>query len=760
MTHLLDNNYHKALLYDESKTEPRNVNLSTIVNDKILNTEELCNHIKDVIQFPQCSKTKQRRKYTRQMPFYIEINVQPSNFFVQCQIILAIHQNIPIILQKPRIIYWNNQIYQSKGRKSRFQCWNCKAAIKYNEQNNCIYTQDLINHGSKNCENKDYKYELINKLLLLELKHNIQNEPCLNLITPSMHYARITSKYKYKFPCMDLKGFPPFNIIQSNLYKQKSNTTKLTSSDITHYFHDKFNTTLQQFCNSPCMRIEYEKTIKYWIKNNSLLFTTTKLLDIFFGALAVGGDGTFNIIPQFRNQSGGRIKHHDQVFKIYAFYRYKTKNNNFRIISYLIGFALLEKKDADIYKWMYGCIFEYGQVNGFIGKVDIKQYICDFEEAQRIGFRYIFDGETGIIISGEEFHFKQALCGNIVKKELSKFYIQKKDSIHYDRKFRIHIEALYNLLHIHHSTVQNIAIKICQSLWFYSKNQWNCGHSIKCVLNYIVYFLYGYCELDKDNIIKELKCKGKQITFIKERRPKKIESIINWNINNKPVNTSNSIEVNNKHHRMKLGYYPTIDEFIKQFLQIFDENIKAFNYNEQVKILPNQQQSKGLIKKRKFLEKHKDDRMDFEQYKLFSAKLTYIKYQMNGKNINKWLFGNDDINNNCITKTKYSFNDVIQISNSDNTDNSVNVFNTNDSTDINDEDYIPKPIFSNNNKQTNNSDKHYGFRKRKRKCVEILQKNKYRPYLIYGSESENEDEWNTNMRNKNQYHEAKKLKTA
>ena len=366
MTHLLDDNYHKLLLYDESKTQPNNANSYTIANDKILNTEELCNHIKNVIQLPQCSKSNKYRKYIRQMSFYIKINVQPLNCFVKCQIILGIHQNIPILLEKPRIIYWNNQIYQSKGRKNRFQCWKCKASIKYNEENNCIYTQDNIKHTSKGCSNTNYKYELINKLLLLELKHNIQNEPCLNLITPSMHYARITNKYKYKFPCMDLRGFPPFSIIQSNLYKQKSNTTKLTSCDITHYFDNKFDTTLQQFCNSPCMRIEYQKNIKYWIKDNSLLFTTTKLLKIFFGALAIGGDGTFNIIPQFKSQSESRVKHHEQVFKIYAFYRYKTKNNNFRIISYLIGFALLEKKDADIYKLMYGCIFEYVLANGFI----------------------------------------------------------------------------------------------------------------------------------------------------------------------------------------------------------------------------------------------------------------------------------------------------------------------------------------------------------------------------------------------------------
>ena len=757
MTHLLDNNYYKALLYDQSNIQTKDNNDNTIDNNEILSAEQLCDHIRNNVQIPQKVKPNNSKKYIRQMSFYFKITVQPLHYFLQCQITLGMHQNIPILLEKPQMIYWNNQIYQIKGRKSRFQCWNCKATIKHCEQNKCIYTEDNIKHTSKMCLKTDYKYELINKLLLLELKHNIQNESCLNIITPSMHYARLTSKYKYKFPFMDLTGFPPFNIIQSNLYKQKSNTTRLTSCDIANYFNNKFNTTLQQFCNSACMRIQYQKNIKYWIKDNSLLFTTNKLLQIFFGALAVGGDGTFNIIPQFIDQSGCRIKYHEQVFKIYAFYRYKTKNGNFRIISYLIGFALLEKKNADIYKWMYGCIFEYGVENGFVDSVNIKQYICDFEEAQRIGFRYIFDGTTGIIISGEEFHFKQALCGNIVKKELSKFYIQKKDSLNYDRKFRIHIEALYNLLHIHHSTVQNIAIKICQSLWYYTKNNWNCGHGIKCVLAYIVYFLYGYCELNKNDIIKQLKCKGEQITFIKDRRPKKIESIINWNINNKPVTTFNSIEVNNKHHRIKLGYYPIIDEFIKQFLQIFDENIKMFNYNEQQKILPNQQQSKGLIRKKQFLQKHKNDIMDFEQYKIFSAELTCIKYQMRGKNINTWLIENNS-NNVAVAKSKYSFNDIIQIPDNDDIDRSKIVFNAEDSRDIDDEDYIPKQIFNVNNNQIPTNNTKYGLRKRKRKCVEKLQNNKYRPYLIYGSDTEDEEEWRTNMTNKNQYHNNKKRK--
>ena len=753
MTHLLDENYYKALQYDETHNLSHNDKTQSVNNNMILNIQQLSDYINNTVQIPQLVKTPKQRKYIRQMPFYIDISTEPSEYFNQIQVILSIHQNIPFLLKKPRTIYWNNQIFQIKGRKNRFQCSNCDATIKYCDQAKCIYTAEKLNHKSTSCIKLDYKYHLINKLLLSELKTNIHNEPCIKLITPAIHYARILKKYKYKFPFMDLRGFPPFANIKSNLYKQKSNTSNLTSNNVSEYFNKKFNTTFQQFCNSACMRKEYKKNIKYWINGHSLLFTNIQLLQIFFGALAVGGDGTFNIIPQFRSENGGRTKYHSQVFKLYAFYQYQTKNGNIRTVSYLVGVGLLDGKNANIYKWMYECIFEYGLDNGFISTLNIKQYVCDFEEAQRIGFRYVFDGETGIIISGEEFHFKQALCGNIVKKDLSKFYIQRKDSINYDRNFRIHIEALYNLLHIHPSTVQSIAIKICQSLWNYTKNSWNCNYGIKCVLKYIVYFLYGYCELSKDDIIRELKCKGPQITFVRKRRPKKIESIISWNINNKPVTSSNSIEVNNKHHRIRLGYYPKIDDLINGFLELFDENIKMFNYNQQQKILPNQQQSKGLIKKKKFLKTHKDDIMNFQQYKSFSAELTRIKYQIRGKDINKWLINGPQETTNTMRISNHSFNDIIKISDQNVADNSIHVFNQIDVRDLNDEDYIPKKIL--HKKQITKQVNRYNFRKRKRKCVEKLQNTHYQPYVVYGSDSDEEENWNLNMRNKNKYNNKK-----
>ena len=82
MTHLLDNNHHKALVYDQSKNQSNSSNSQTVNNDKTLTVEQLCNHINNTMQLPQLTKSASGKKYTRQMSFHIENNVQPLDYFL------------------------------------------------------------------------------------------------------------------------------------------------------------------------------------------------------------------------------------------------------------------------------------------------------------------------------------------------------------------------------------------------------------------------------------------------------------------------------------------------------------------------------------------------------------------------------------------------------------------------------------------------------------------------------------------------------
>ena len=696
--------------------------------------------------------TKQRRRFKNKLPHYLLIETNNHDYFIITQIILALNSNIPILLDQPRCIYWNYHIYKCLGRNARFKCIHCEEALEFEEVNNCILTPVNIQHKTVNCTDKRYKYNLIYKLLLDELKENIFLEPFIESISPHKHYNRMITRYKYKFPLIDLTQFPPFEAIKSNLYKQKHNTQVLTSLCIQDFFDSKFENIINKFCSSPSMQYNFKNNIIKWVKNNNFLFTTISLMHIFFRALAIGGDGTFNIIPFFKGVHCGKTKLHEQVFKIYAFYRYRTKNGKYRIIAYLVGVALLENRDADTYIWMYKQIFDWGKHHNYLQIDNIQQYICDFEDAQRKGFRYIFEEEYTIQISGEEFHFKQCLHGNIKQKQLGKYYIQKKDSKSYDRVFRIHIEALYNLCHIKPDKVKLMASKITQSLWFYVKHHFKCKYGIKCTLQYIIYFLVGWCECSKEDVITILNCKGKQIPFVRKRHPKKIESINEWNINNKPISNSNAIEVNNKHHRIKLGYYPIIDDFITKYLDIFDETVILWKYHQQLKILPNHFESKALQKKKQYLEQHKDDDMDFEQYKIFSAELTRIKYQNNCKNIKHLLTDYDEKKNQPIIDNS-NFNDVIKVP--DTIAIAKEKYLDIDTTvDKNDDDYIPQKIFK--EKPNIGNIENNTQRKSKRSCVIKLQQAKFNAYQEYDSCEEQEHDWVDNMARKNEYNKNKK----
>ena len=760
MEYIFEPTYYNSCQYDhqifkqERRLHPNNKSDDDKTNpNQVLNVQQLYHKITHHLQCVTNNVTIQRRKFKCMLPHYLLVDTESHDYFVIIQMILALSIKIPIMLKHPRHVYWNNYIYKSRGRNNRFQCQHCEEVIEFDSINNCILIKEKVEHKKSQCVNQRFKYDLIYKLLIDELKENIFLEPFIESISPHKHYNRVITRYKYKFPLMDLSQFPPFEAIKSNLYKQKNNTQTLTSFNITDFFNNKFGNIVKKYCSSPSMQNNFKSNTVIWINQNNFLFTRISLLHIFFLALAIGGDGTFNIVPFFRKLNGGKTKLHEQVFKIYAFFRYQTKNGKFRIIAYLIGVALLENRDTETYKWMYQQIFDWGQKHDYIVDCNIQQYICDFEEAQRKGFRYIFEEEYSIQISGEEFHFKQCLHGNVRHKQLTKYYAQKKDSKSYNRIFRIHIEALYNLCHIKPITVKSMATKITQSLWFYVKQHFRCKYGIKSTLQFIIYFLVGWCECTKEDVIKILNCKGKQITFVRDRHPRKIENINAWNINGKPISNSNAIEVNNKHHRMKLGYYPTIDDFIIKYLDIFDETINLWKYHQSVKILPNHFESKALRKKKKLLEKHKNDCMNFEQYKIFSAQLTKIKYENNCKDI-KHLFANhDQKQDETVDMNESNFNDVIKVP------NSIAIakekyLDIDTTVDKNDEDYIAPKIFqqtnSNDNLNTNIS------KRQKRSCVIKLQQANFSAYKEFDSDDEVEPEWIQQMSGKNNFEKNKK----
>ena len=174
--------------------------------------------------------------------------------------------------------------------------------------------------------------------------------------------------------------------------------------------------------------------------------------------------------------------------------------------------------------------------------------------------------------------------------------------------------------------------------------------------------MVGWTEVSKE-IIKVLRIRHHYyVNFIKTRKATPIEKIKNWNMYNKPLRNSNSIEVQNKHHREAAGHYPIIDDFNKYFLTKFDTTISEFNHDQNRKVLRDSAKNVHTKEKETILSKYLQI-SSFREYKVFSAELTILKYKANNHSIKDYFSSstNEHTDNNYLSI--YNFNSDIGVDN-------------------------------------------------------------------------------------------------
>ena len=619
--------------------------------------------------------TKPRRTRTFSRTNWILINCDKHNYYEDVQCVLAIDtQRTPIILTEPRQIYFRGQIFRRDGGDKasqgfgRYVCKEsnnierrCTANIWFEEEDSIMYMQvNLENkHVDNNCciSQQKLKIRLINQLIYNEIKNHVKMHN--THINPRHEYNRIIRKYTHQFPNFDPSEINPYESMQHKLRKEIRNVQALRHSTVASYISDPygFTKTLNYYCPSASQRKKVKEQTIIKQHDDNLFITNTELMQIFFSAAGFAGDGTFNIRPVFLkpNSLRGRYKIHLQVFKIYAFFKYKTKNNEKVIKSYLIGVALLKNKKQEVYKWLFTQIRIIATEHSCATEHQMFLYMSDFEDAQRNGLLESFgNSDFKILLTGEEFHHKQAIYKNIKDKGLKIYYDVKHQTSNasesnqsnsnstttskYDEIFRYHIELLYNLMYVHPNKVQEFGKVILRSLWRHIRKKYvKRGDTIKKFIDFILYYGTGWLEIKKNEYTKLLGIRKKTyVNHINNKNPRFIQEIKHWSVYDKILNNNNAVEGMNMWDRVKLGYYPTINKFILEYLYIFDDTIRRYKYHQRIKILPNQQQTPAMKKKKKIIKSFVTSELSITQYIKLSSILTQCKYMAKCKDIHNY----------------------------------------------------------------------------------------------------------------------------
>ena len=600
-----------------------NVCYNTLTVNRVLDCNSLTHYINQKIICNQ----KHKHQTKQLINHHIIIDSTNKHYFADIQTILGINKKIVIHSINPDIILWDNCLFKRSSNKRYYKCstFNCGVTLSFDQVNHGYHLTSVKEHVDS-CQNYKNRLHLIHDILKQEMYDNIKTETAPNEITPRMHYRRIIQKYDKVLPLCDLSTFPPFEAIESALYKRKNQISKLTATTCNQFFTEQFESILQSYAPSKSMRENVKPKILWEANNESVFLTRVDLLKFFFESPVVGGDGTFNIRPQFVHTNGGRQKLHSQVFKVYAYRQHQTNDGSPIILSYLIGVALLEEQKAPLYKWLYKLINQWGHKYNITSEAKLEQFIHDFEKASRNEFSNEFSDEYHIKIRGEEFHYAKSIFANVQHKGLVKYYVFKKKSANYDCIFRQHVELLYNIIHIPPSYVQRYAILIMKSLWNHVKSKYK-PHTKKKFMAFIVYFLVGWCELEKNTISKLLNLKGRQIRWCTSKKTVSFINIEHWNLYQQLVTNSNAIEVNNKHDRQILGYYPTINFLVLTYLRKFDDVIRRINWHRSKSYLANSYRSKKVQTKKKILKCINNQNFSFEKFLIISASLTLNKYK-------------------------------------------------------------------------------------------------------------------------------------
>ena len=630
-----------ALYANQIRTDFGNRNADIFVNKNgahILSTTSLIHLICSRSSVPRQSMQSIRpRKYTKTLRNFITIDSEnKTDFFEECQLILAVNKNIPLHLTKPSRIYCNNHMYKGSGRSTRFECpaKDCKKAIEYVQQTN-TFTSDPNQLHTEKCMNIMYKQQLINVLIKLEIYHNIRTDASIS-INIRNHYDRVKQRYLNQFPGMNLQLFPCFEYIASSLRKQKPKTLPLKSCDVTSYFHSDFNKTLMSFCPSRTQMLTLRNNLLYARQNESVLFSTKDLINVIGKGIAVGGDGTWNVTPMFAVPNTNRRRAiHEQVFKVYSFHKYESKDKAVIIKSYLVAVALLSDKAQTSYEWIFNNIKDwYLQHTLHTEPNNLNDYICDFEVAQRNAWQEICTPELNIYLSAEEFHHKKAIWNNAKKKGVKKYVTYRKNNQYYNKIVKQHMEMAYNLMYLPPQIVMQYALIIMRSLWNYCISIGLANKERRNFLDFILYFLYGWCECSKDMVRNELHLTTEFTHQIDDSHPTRISRICEWNGFKKPVTNSNSIEVNNRHDRVAMGFHPTINSFGQWCLHALHESNRRYVQHAAYG-LPYCPKRRWIIEKKRIIQQITDN-ITFNQYAEICANLIYIKYEKNDDVMHKY----------------------------------------------------------------------------------------------------------------------------
>eukprot|EP01084_Bolivina_argentea_P182802 315532_1 len=114
-----------------------------------------------------------------------------------------------------------------------------------------------------------------------------------------------------------------------------------------------------------------------------------------------------------------------------------------------------------------------------------------------------------------------------------------------------------------------------------------------------------------------------------------IAQVNNWSLNGVIITNTSGIELRNRWDAANdIGRHKEVPTFMKNVLRIFHKTIRTFNYEQSLSHLPHQHVNKHLIEKRKVIEKYKNfEYKTFQDYLVFSGKLTILKMKTNKKDI-------------------------------------------------------------------------------------------------------------------------------
>ena len=600
--------------------------------------------VKSIVSVP-VPQNQYRRKYSNPITKYIKLDIDNVDNFQNIQLILALNKQIPIVINNPRRIYWNDHVYKEVRKKGNFQCSNSKCTYTIKLNQDVIYTMpsDTIRSQQYShilCKEPLHKQNLIYLLMKRELIETIKSYKDHDQIKIRQYYDLLINKYQFRLPQLNLDMFEPFKYMEQTLRQNKGITRPNNAKNLHHYFAEEFKRTMRNFVSSYNHENTYINDLLYVLNDNNVLMSNKKLLRILFKSIVMGSDGTFNIIPKFKHEENNKIRYrcqHHQIFKIYGLHQYSDKKKKKITISYLIAIAILSSKERKLYEWINNTLLKWGHDLNLLANTTLKEFICDFEYAQRAAATIMID-KLNMQQIGEEFHFTQAIHNHIRDCGFQSIYQKGKNRPNYDETFRYTISQFYALAHIPVSNVREYALNCCIQLLKHLKCMY--GKTDEMYYNGIrfsIYFLKNWAEHTRDDIIKALNLNNSmQKCFKSKLRPNGNSKwkIQEWNLYQKSIRTSNMIEAFNKNHRIHIGcYFPDINKLIHWFLSNMQNTIREYNADQ------TRMNTKGYIrtnfqnallkKKNKLLAKYQSEAMTWDKFKMLSAELCAIRKSNN-----------------------------------------------------------------------------------------------------------------------------------